>query len=95
MEFGIDGYLCSIDFSSERAEKLRDRLTAYRGFGQRSAAATLGAPMAAKSAPNRGGKERNRAIRPWGEEHRLPVEVRGKLSDEVITKYDAAHTEPA
>ncbi|MCC3765152.1 Lsr2 family protein [Glycomyces sp. TRM65418] len=58
-------------------------------------AASGAAPAAAKSAPNRGGKERNRAIRPWGEEHRLPVEVRGKLSDEVITKYDAAHTEPA
>jgi hypothetical protein len=33
VEFGIDGFLYSIDLSVDHAEELRDRLTAYREFG--------------------------------------------------------------
>lgn len=97
VEFGIDGRFYSIDLSSEHAEEVRDRLTAYREFGTALGRyhARSAAPVVVKRAPNRGGKERNRAIRRWAEEHHLPVKARGKISDEVIAKYDAAHTEPA
>lgn len=97
VEFGIDGNLYSIDLSAAHAEELRDRLTAYREFGTslgryhpRSAATGT-----AKRALNRGDKERNLDIRRWAEENHLPIKARGKISDAVITKYDAAHTEAA
>jgi hypothetical protein len=48
-----------------------------------------------KSVQERGSRERNLAIRRWAEEHHLPIKARGKISDEVIAKYDAAHTESA
>jgi hypothetical protein len=35
VEFGIDGFLYSVDLSAAHAEALRDRLTAYREFGTR------------------------------------------------------------
>lgn len=92
VEFGIDGYLYSLDLSAAHAEELRDRLTAYREFGtslgryhSRSAA------PAARRAPNRGDRERNIDIRRWAEENHLPIKARGKISDAVIAKYDAAH----
>lgn len=97
VEFGIDGNLYSIDLSAAHAEELRDRLTAYREFGTalgryhtRSAA-----PSAPKRAPHRGDKERNLDIRRWAEENHLPIKARGKISDAVIAKYDAAHAETA
>lgn len=93
VEFGIDGFLYGIDLSEEHAEELRDRLTAYREFGTglgkyhtRSAASAL-----PKRVQRHGEKERNRDIRRWAEENNLPVKARGKLSDSVIAKYDAAH----
>ncbi|WP_205324729.1 histone-like nucleoid-structuring protein Lsr2 [Glycomyces sp. YM15] len=89
----IDGYLYSIDLSSAHAEELRDRLTAYREFGT-----SLGryhtrnaAPAVEKRASNRGDRERNLDIRRWAEENHLPIKARGKISDAVVAKYDAAH----
>jgi hypothetical protein len=97
VEFGIDGLLYGIDLSVAHAEELRDRLTAYREFGAelgryhtRSSASAL-----PKRVQRRGDAERNRDIRRWARENNLPVKARGKLSDSVIAKYDAAHAKIA
>jgi hypothetical protein len=93
VEFGIDGYLYSIDLSAAHAEDLRDRLTAYREFGTalgRYHGRNAG-PVASRRSSNRGDKERNLDIRRWAEANDLPVKARGKISDSVIAKYDAAH----
>lgn len=97
VEFGIDGQLYSIDLSPEHAEELRDRLTAYREFGTGLGRyhARSAEPAASKRAPNQGNKERNLDIRRWAEENRLPIKARGKIADEVIAKYDAAHVQGA
>jgi hypothetical protein len=97
VEFGIDGYLYNIDLSSEHAEELRDRLTAYQEFGTRLGRYTTRtlAPSTARRAPNRGDKQRNIDIRRWAAENGLPIKDRGKISEAVIAKYDAAHSEPA
>ncbi|MDA1359729.1 Lsr2 family protein [Glycomyces luteolus] len=97
VEFGIDGYLYSIDLSAAHAAELRDRLTAYREFGTRLGRyhARAASPAPVRRVPNRGGKERNLEIRRWAEQQHLPVKARGKISDSVIAKYDAAHTEAA
>jgi hypothetical protein len=97
VEFGIDGFLYGIDLSAAHAEELRDRLTAYREFGTglgkyhtRSAATAL-----PKRAQRHDDKDRNRDIRRWAAENNLPVKARGKLSDLVIGKYEAAHAKAA
>jgi DNA-binding NarL/FixJ family response regulator len=93
VEFGVDGYLYSIDLSAEHAEELRDRLTAYQEFGTRLGryTARTASPAAPKRAAGRGDRERNLDIRRWAEEKGLPIKARGKISDAVIAEYDAAH----
>lgn len=90
VEFGIDGYLYSIDLSAAHAAELRDRLTAYQEFGTRLGRYSARAAAAPKR-PRRGDRDRNLDIRRWAGEQGLPVKARGKISDEVIAKYDAAH----
>jgi len=94
VEFGIDGYLYNIDLSAAHADELRDRLTAYREFGTRLGRYSVrnAAPATVKRVSNQGDKERNLDIRRWAEENHLPIKARGKISDTVIAKYDAAHT---
>ncbi len=93
VEFGIDGYLYTVDLSKAHAEELRDRLTAYQEFGTE-----LGRYHASKSPsirsariPTRDDRDRNRAIRRWAEENNLPVKARGKLPDGVVARYNEAH----
>jgi hypothetical protein len=93
VEFGIDGFLYSIDLSAAHAEELRDRLTAYREFGtalgklqSRSGSANL--PSRPRRPANPG---RNRHIRRWAEANGLPIKARGALPTSVIEKYEATH----
>jgi hypothetical protein len=92
VEFGIDGFLYSIDLSAAHADELRDRLTAYREFGtalgRYSVRARVPSPNRAVS---QGDRERNIDIRRWAEANGLPIKARGKISDTVIAKYDAVH----
>ena len=97
VEFGLDGYLYTIDLSAAHAEELRDRLTAYQEFGTRLGRYSTRsvAPAAPKRPVRRGDRDRNLAIRRWAEEQGLPIKARGKISDTVIAEYEAAHAEAA
>ncbi|SDC94295.1 histone-like nucleoid-structuring protein Lsr2 [Glycomyces harbinensis] len=97
VEFGIDGYLYSIDLSTAHADELRDRLTAYQEFGTRLGGYSTrsAAAVAPKRAVRRGDRDRNLDIRRWAEAQGLPVKARGKISDTVIAEYEAAHGEAA
>jgi hypothetical protein len=93
VEFGIDGYLYTVDLSKAHAEELRDRLTAYREFGTElgryhaSKAPSIRSPRV----PTRDDRDRNRDIRRWAEENNLPVKARGKLPEGVVARYNEAH----
>ncbi|THV24612.1 histone-like nucleoid-structuring protein Lsr2 [Glycomyces paridis] len=95
VEFGIDGQLYTIDLSSANAEELRDRLTAYQEFGTRLGAYSTRTAPAPAAAPKRsvtqGDRDRNASIRRWAEAQGLPIKARGKISDTVISEYNAAH----
>ena len=97
VEFGIDGQLYSIDLSKAHAEEIRDRLTAYQEFGTRLGrySTRSAAPAAPKRLVRRGDRDRNLDIRRWAEAQGLPIKARGKISDTVIAKYEAAHAEAA
>jgi hypothetical protein len=93
VEFGIDGFLYSVDLSAAHAEALRDRLTAYREFGTRlgklqprSALTNLRSTPSGRATPSG-----NRDIRRWAEENGLPIKARWALPTSVIEKYEAAH----
>jgi hypothetical protein len=97
VEFGIDGFLYSIDLSAAHADELRDRLTAYREFGTALGRYSVRARMPSSNRTvGRGDRdrERNVDIRRWAEANGLPIKARGKISDTVIAKYDAAHQAP-
>ncbi|GAA1666518.1 Lsr2 family protein [Glycomyces endophyticus] len=94
IEFGIDGYLYSVDLSKAHAEELRDRLTAYREFGTELGRyhASKVLPVKSRGTTSRDDRDRNRDIRRWAEEHDLPVKARGKLPDGVVARYNEAHS---
>jgi hypothetical protein len=93
VEFGIDGYLYSVDLSGAHADELRDRLTAYREFGTELGRyhVARAVPPRAPRVPTRDDRDRNRDIRRWAEENDLPVKSRGKLPDGVVARYNEAH----
>ncbi|MQM26050.1 histone-like nucleoid-structuring protein Lsr2 [Glycomyces albidus] len=93
VEFGIDGYLYTVDLSKAHADELRDRLTAYREFGTELGRYHASKAPAIRSPrlPGREDRDRNRDIRRWAEENNLPVKARGKLPDGVVARYNEAH----
>jgi hypothetical protein len=91
VEFGIDGYLYTVDLSADHAEELRDRLTAYREFGStlgRYTTRSAGLSVPRRS-PRPADRDRNTAIRAWAAANGLNVKARGKIAGSVIKKYEA------
>jgi hypothetical protein len=93
VEFGIDGYLYTIDLSVDHAEELRDRLTAYREFGTALGRYSIRTAGGSSARPSQRpvDRDRNAAIRSWAVANGLQVKARGKIADSLIKQYNAAH----
>ncbi len=88
--FSLDGTSYEIDLSSKNAAKLRDTFGSYVGaarkVGGRSARRASGGRRSSKAAATD-----TAAIRAWARANKVPVNERGRISAEVVAKYEAAH----
>ena len=92
VRFALDGAEYEIDLSSKHALELRKALDGYlsagRRIGRMSSASGRGAVHGTgrSSAENR---ERNQAIRDWAKSQGLEVSDRGRISQDLVERYEA------
>jgi len=93
---GRDTY--EIDLSKSNAKKLRDALSSYVSAGRRVGG--RGRPAARPVASRSRGRGRAAAstgsaspadIRAWAKSRGIKVNERGRISADIVAKYDAAH----
>ena len=91
IEFALDGTAYTIDLSQANAGKLRKALDPFiaagtrvgRAPGRRAAGTATG-----RATPSR---EENRAIREWAQRAGHQISERGRIPQNVIDAYQAAH----
>jgi hypothetical protein len=87
--FGIDGKWYEMDLSSNNAGVLRDIFGDYVQVARKVPAS--GRPSRTASAAPRANREQMRAIREWAKSQGLQVSDRGRISQEIQDKFNAAH----
>jgi Lsr2 len=85
--FSLDGASYEIDLSGKNAAKLRDAFAGYVG-----AARKVGGRSGRRSATARraAGPNRTAEIRAWAKSNKVKVSERGRISAEVVAKFEAA-----
>lgn len=95
--FSLDGVSYEIDLSARNAAALREAFAPYVGAARRAGRAARAAGGSTGSGTPR---KRSRvsksgrdivAIRAWAKAEGLPVNERGRISADVLARYDAAH----
>jgi hypothetical protein len=90
--FGLDGSEYVIDLSANNAGILRDILGDYVTHGRK-----VGKLTAASASSRRNGtrasvdREQSRAIREWARQNGYNVSDRGRISENIMRQFDAAH----
>ncbi len=89
VSFSVDGTSYEIDLSAKNAAKLRDAFATYVGAARRSGGRP--ARRATRKAAAGGGAGHTAEVRAWARSKGIKVNERGRLSADVVAKYDAAH----
>lgn len=94
VSFSLDGATYEIDLTAKNAAKLRDAFAPYVGAARRSGGRAASrtarrAPRKAAAAPAGTGK--TALVRAWARSKNIKVSERGRISADVVAKYDAAH----
>lgn len=86
--FGVEGAQYEIDVCDKHAKQFRDAVAPYVGAGRR--ASSGGGRSRGRS---RGGADRQRTqeIRAWARSKGIKVSERGRLSSDIVAKYEAAN----
>ena len=87
--FGLGGKVYEIDLSAKNAKKMRDTLAPYVAAARKvsSPAKPAGRGAAKSAAPALD----TAAVREWAKTKGLPVSDRGRISADVVVKFQAAH----
>ncbi|WP_019633025.1 histone-like nucleoid-structuring protein Lsr2 [Actinomadura atramentaria] len=83
--FSIDGASYEIDLSGANAKKLRDSLQPFVEKSRKAGTARRRRPRTGSN------RERSAEIRAWAKAHGIKVNERGRIPQNVIEKYEAAH----
>ena len=93
---GRDTY--EIDLSKSNAKKLRDALSSYVSAGRRvggrgrpATRAAVGRPRGRGRAASSGSAASPADIRAWAKSRGIKVNERGRISADIVAKYEAAH----
>lgn len=86
LAFSYAGYSYEIDLSTKNRAKLQKSLQPFINAGRRTAHRRT-----AKSPRGAGPRTDRAAVRTWAGGQGLKVSERGRISAEVLRKYDAAH----
>ena len=88
--FALDGRAYEIDLSAEHAQALRDALAPWVAAARKVGASRRVIDLRT-GASRRSAAADTAAIRVWAVEQGIPVKPRGRISQEVRARYDAAH----
>ena len=86
--FSLDGVSYEIDLSAKNAAKFRDAFGGYVGAARR-----VGGRASRRTASVRrvAGPNRTAEIRAWAKSNKIKVSERGRISADVVAKFEAAH----
>jgi hypothetical protein len=84
--FGFDGQSYEIDLAKKNLAKLQKSLQPFTDAGRRTAQRRT-----VKAARGAGSRVDRAVVRAWATEQGLQVSERGRISSEVMGKYEAAH----
>jgi hypothetical protein len=87
--FSLDGTSYEIDLSAKNAAKLRDAFASYVGAARKVGGRSGRRAVASKRSG--GGSNRTAEIRAWAKSNKVKVSERGRISAEVVAKYEAAN----
>lgn len=87
--FALDGVDFRIDLSTENANRLRDTLAEYVGHARRTGGRKKGTTVPA--ARNGNGKPDTQAIREWARSQGETVAERGRISHDLLVRFQEAH----
>ena len=85
--FTFNGQRYEIDLAQKNRARLEKSLQPYMDAGRRTSAQR----KIAKAAPGTGPRIDRAAVRAWATSQGLKVSERGRISAEVMSKYEAAH----
>lgn len=86
VQFSVDGVSYEIDLNSTNAQALREAVSVYVGHGRR-----VGGRRSTGRRSSSGRSSDTAAIRAWAREQGLPVNERGRIPADIVSKYEAAH----
>jgi len=84
--FSFDGHSYEIDLGKKNLARMRESLQPFMDAGRRTAQRRT-----AKTGRGTGSRTDRAAVREWAAGQGLKVSERGRISAEVLSKYDAAH----
>ena len=96
VEFALDGTRYEIDLSAQNAQALRDALAQYVAAARRagrgsSAPSSSGGRRSGRRGSTSMDKSQVQHIRQWARDNGLKVSERGRISADILEKYQAAH----
>jgi hypothetical protein len=97
IRFGLDRTDYEIDLADKNAKALRDTLAKYVTAARRTGAGTRGTSRARAgrggTGPSRNGRGYDpKAVRAWAESQGIHVSQRGRVSADLVAKFQAANT---
>lgn len=88
--FGVDGSSYEIDLCDKHAKNLRDSVAQYVGAARRATSGRAGGRGRGRSSGG-GDRQRTQEIRAWARSKGIKVSERGRLSSDIVAKYEAAN----
>lgn len=86
--FGLDGVSYEIDLAQPNRARLADSLAPFIAAGRRAAIRRPATSRGGKSAPRSTDRT---AVRAWARSAGMTVSERGRISAEVLRRYEASH----
>lgn len=93
IKFGLEAAQYEVDLSKANAEKLRDLFAPYIAGARKIGRGGTPRGSVNRTTYNGGARarDRNNAIREWAATQGITVADRGRIKQEIIDQYDAAH----
>lgn len=94
--FAVDGVTYEIDLSDEHARQLRESVATYvdhaRKLSNRRAPGTKRTAAKATGGQPAGDRPDTQQVREWAKEHGIEVSERGRLSNDLIVRFQEANS---
>lgn len=89
IRFSLDGKEYEIDLNIENAQAMRQALLPYKDAARRATAQRTSAPAPRRTTVGPTQSD----VRRWAKSQGMPVSKYGRVSDDLISQYKAAHPE--